>query len=153
MNSVGIPGGFRGNAGFSENLGFGLVSGDLGPQKAFAQIATEVLAWSPAKIVLKESCGLGGPRTPKVPKSAHSNESDETQECTLPGLWRSGSRRPRETHFGLFWGSRPKGPGDPYLENPNLLKYKEVRPSFLGDTSTWSFPTVSSLSDCSTWRF
>ena len=39
MNSVGIPGGFRGNAGFRENLGFGVVSGDLGGQKAFAQIA------------------------------------------------------------------------------------------------------------------
>ena len=38
MNSVGIPGGFRGNAGFRENLGFGVVSGDLGGQKAFAQI-------------------------------------------------------------------------------------------------------------------
>ena len=33
MNSVGIPGGFRGNAGFSGK------SGDLGPQKAFAQMA------------------------------------------------------------------------------------------------------------------
>ena len=31
MNSVGIPGEFRGNAGFS--------GGDLGSQKAFAQIA------------------------------------------------------------------------------------------------------------------
>ena len=31
MNSVGIPGGFRGgNAGFRENLGFGVVSGDSG---------------------------------------------------------------------------------------------------------------------------
>ena len=41
MNSVGIPGGFRGgNAGFRENLGFGVVSGDLGGQKASAQIAS-----------------------------------------------------------------------------------------------------------------
>ena len=40
MNSVGIPGGFRGKAGFWENLGFGVVSGDLGGRKAFAQIAT-----------------------------------------------------------------------------------------------------------------
>ena len=39
MNSVGIPGGFRGNAGFRENWGFGVVSDDLGGQKAFAQIA------------------------------------------------------------------------------------------------------------------
>ena len=39
MNSVGIPG-FRANAAFQENREFGAVSGDLGPQKAFAQIAT-----------------------------------------------------------------------------------------------------------------
>ena len=39
MNSVGIPGGVRGNAGFSGKLGFGVVSGDLGGQNAFAQIA------------------------------------------------------------------------------------------------------------------
>ena len=39
MNSVGIPGGIRGNAGFRENLGFGVVSGDVVGQKAFAQIA------------------------------------------------------------------------------------------------------------------
>ena len=37
MSSVGIPGAFRGNAGFSGSLGvWGVVSGDLGPQKAFA---------------------------------------------------------------------------------------------------------------------
>ena len=36
MNSVGIPGGFRGNAGFlGKDLGFGVVSGDLGGQKVF----------------------------------------------------------------------------------------------------------------------
>ena len=29
---------------------------------------------------------------------------------------------------------------------------KEVRPFFLGDTSIWSYPSVSSLSDCSIWR-
>ena len=39
MNSVGIPGGFGTTPGFRENLGFGVVLGDLGPQKAFAQIA------------------------------------------------------------------------------------------------------------------
>ena len=40
MNSVGIPGGdFGATPGFQENLEFGAVSGDLGPQKAFAQIA------------------------------------------------------------------------------------------------------------------
>ena len=39
MNSVGIPGGFRGTPDFRENLGFGVVSGDLEGQKAFAQIA------------------------------------------------------------------------------------------------------------------
>ena len=40
MNLVGTPGGFQGNAGFSGKFGFGAVLGDLGPQKAFAQIAT-----------------------------------------------------------------------------------------------------------------
>ena len=40
MNSVGIPGGCLGNPGFREIWVFGVVSGDLGPQKAFAQIAT-----------------------------------------------------------------------------------------------------------------
>ena len=40
MNSEGIFGGFRGNAGFSGKLWVGVVSGDLGGQKAFAQIAT-----------------------------------------------------------------------------------------------------------------
>ena len=40
MNSVGIPGGFRATPDFRENLGFGVVSGDFGGQKAFAQIAT-----------------------------------------------------------------------------------------------------------------
>ena len=41
MNSVGIPGGFRGNARFSgKNSVFGVVSGDLEGRKAFAQIAT-----------------------------------------------------------------------------------------------------------------
>ena len=39
MNSVGIPGGFRGNTGFSAKFGVWVVSGDLGGQKAFAQIA------------------------------------------------------------------------------------------------------------------
>ena len=39
LNSVEIPGGFRVNAGFRENWGFGVVSGDLGHQKAFAEIA------------------------------------------------------------------------------------------------------------------
>ena len=29
---------------------------------------------------------------------------------------------------------------------------KEVRPFFLSDNSIWSFPSVSSLSDCSIWR-
>ena len=29
---------------------------------------------------------------------------------------------------------------------------KEVRPFFLGDHSIWSFPSVSSFSDCSIWR-
>ena len=38
--SMGIPGGFWGNAGFSGKLGFGVVSGDLGGQKAFVQIAS-----------------------------------------------------------------------------------------------------------------
>ena len=41
MNSVGIPGGFRATPGFQENLGFGVVSGDLGPQKALAQMASQ----------------------------------------------------------------------------------------------------------------
>ena len=40
MNSVGIPGGFWGNAGFSWKSGVGAVSGKLGPRKAFAQTAT-----------------------------------------------------------------------------------------------------------------
>ena len=41
MNSVEIPGRFRGNAGFSGKFAeFGVVSGDLGTQKAFAQIAS-----------------------------------------------------------------------------------------------------------------
>ena len=38
MNSVGIPGDFGARPGFRENSGFGVVSGDLGPQKAFAQM-------------------------------------------------------------------------------------------------------------------
>ena len=29
---------------------------------------------------------------------------------------------------------------------------KEVRPFFLGDSSIWSFPSLSSLSDYSIWR-
>ena len=39
MNSVGIPGGFRATPDFREKFWFGVVSGDLGGQKAFAQIA------------------------------------------------------------------------------------------------------------------
>ena len=40
MNSVGFYGGLGGNAGnLRKNLGFGVVSGDLGPPKAFAHIA------------------------------------------------------------------------------------------------------------------
>ena len=52
-NSVGIPGGFRGNTGFSGKFGFGVVSGDLGGQRAFAQIANlfyesgTALTWRP----------------------------------------------------------------------------------------------------------
>ena len=51
MNSAGIPGGFWGNAGFPGNLGFWGVSGDLGPQKAFAQIASldEIVGFSTAE--------------------------------------------------------------------------------------------------------
>ena len=37
------------------------------------------------------------------------------------------------------------------LKTPTSLN-KEVRPFFLGDNSIWSFPSVSSLSDYSTWR-
>ena len=43
MNSVGIPGGFLATPDFREILGFGVVSGVLGGQKAFAQIATKNL--------------------------------------------------------------------------------------------------------------
>ena len=39
MNFVGIPGDCRATLGFWENLGLWEVSRDLGPQKAFAQIA------------------------------------------------------------------------------------------------------------------
>ena len=39
MNSVAIPGKFRSNEGFSGKSRLGVVSGDLGPRKAFAQIA------------------------------------------------------------------------------------------------------------------
>ena len=35
--------------GFRENLGFGVVSGDLGPQKAFAQIA---MFWRVSDVIL-----------------------------------------------------------------------------------------------------
>ena len=57
MNSVGIPGGFRGNAGFSRKLGgFGVVSGDLGGQKAFC-------ANSHLFIVTGASGKLGGRQT------------------------------------------------------------------------------------------
>ena len=37
LNLVGIPAGFGATPDFRENLGFGVVSGDLGGQKAFAQ--------------------------------------------------------------------------------------------------------------------
>ena len=43
MNSVGIPGDFRATPDFRENWGFGVVSGDLGGQKAFAQIVLNLL--------------------------------------------------------------------------------------------------------------
>ena len=43
MNSVGIPGGFRGNAGFSRNLGVWGGFGRFRAQKAFAQIARRIL--------------------------------------------------------------------------------------------------------------
>ena len=39
MNSVGIPEGFRGNAGLSGKSRMGVVSGDLGSQEAFAQMS------------------------------------------------------------------------------------------------------------------
>ena len=55
MNSVGIPGGFRGNAGFRENLGFGVVSGDLGGQKAFAETSTKTGHFVRLRITLKDS--------------------------------------------------------------------------------------------------
>ena len=40
MNSVGIPEGFRATLGCLGTSGVGVVSGDLGPHKAFAQMAT-----------------------------------------------------------------------------------------------------------------
>ena len=42
MNSVGTPGGFGDNAGFSGKIWDGVVSGDLGSQEASAQIASPV---------------------------------------------------------------------------------------------------------------
>ena len=45
MDSVGILGDFRATPGFQEYLEFGVVSGDLGAPKAFAQIANS--SWSP----------------------------------------------------------------------------------------------------------
>ena len=52
MNSVGIPGGFRGNAGFSGNLGFGVVSGRFGGSKGFCansqlNLVGHSLVWLP----------------------------------------------------------------------------------------------------------
>ena len=41
MNSVELLGDFGATPGFREYLGFGVVSGDLGLQKAFAQIASQ----------------------------------------------------------------------------------------------------------------
>ena len=38
------------------------------------------------------------------------------------------------------------------LGNPATSLNKEVRPLFLGDSTIWSFPAVSSLSDYSIWR-
>ena len=64
MNSVGIPGGFRGNAGFRENLGFGEVSGDLGGQKAFAQIAS---AKCPTLKTAEKTAEKGAERVPVLP--------------------------------------------------------------------------------------
>ena len=40
MNSVGVPGGFRGDAGFWKICGFGWFRAIWGLKKAFAQIAT-----------------------------------------------------------------------------------------------------------------
>ena len=39
-----------------------------------------------------------------------------------------------------------------FLEDPVASLNKEVRPFFLSDNNTWSFPSVSSLSDYSIWR-
>ena len=48
-----------------------------------------------------------------------------------------------------FIESRNRGMGP--LENPNSFN-KESRLFFLSDSSIWSFPSVSSLSDYSMWR-
>ena len=64
MNSVGIFAGFRGNTGFSGKFGlwdrfdFGMVSVDLGGQKAFVQTATSHHV--PSRVHgQKDLCSLG----------------------------------------------------------------------------------------------
>ena len=62
MTSVVIPGGFRGNAGiFGKIWGLWVVSGDLGGQKASAQIASSVFETVVSETVFGPSPRTGWP--------------------------------------------------------------------------------------------
>ena len=106
MNSMGIPGGFRGNAGFREIWVFGVVSGNLGPQNAFAQIAaksTEVLRRVLGRVLGKrDRLLLGVTAGSSAGKTAVFGRADK-RHCTssppaipfFAALFRGESRTPR----------------------------------------------------------
>ena len=57
-------------------------------------------------------------------------------------------------YFGAFLGALGMGEGAPLVQSLKTLSSlnKEEKPLFLSDSSNWSFPSVSSLSDYSIWR-
>ena len=100
------------------------------------------------------------------PRNAIRRRRGSVRECWNDFDLRESddSRESGHLSFWAFWvytavfGFSVRGQNFPKRLSPKpwkpcyLLKWGGNRPFFLGDNSTWSFPSVSSLSDYSIWR-
>ena len=98
MNSVGIPGGFRGNAGFSGKFGVWGGFGRFGGQKALAQIATR----SPQSPVFPVGYPDKKIYVPWVPKIAQKSLTPRHPTGRLPPPPPDG-HRPKKIYVYVMW--------------------------------------------------
>ena len=100
--------------------------------------------WGRQKVFFFAKWGLWP--LPKTTGFDDNGDDDEWAFCPQKqGLCSSDPREQRT--WRKWWVSRTQ---DLFAKNPASLN-KESRPFFLGDNSISSFPSFSSLSDCSIW--